>query len=112
ELGKLYEAIRAAGEPHGIADFGLYAMNSLRMEKAYRGWGSELTAELTLLEAGMARFAATGKDYIGKAALEARRDSGKLPYRLAYLEVETHDADVRGNEPVHADGALVGVATS
>ena len=40
ELGKLYDAIWAAGEPYGIADFGVYAVNSLRMEKGYRGLGA------------------------------------------------------------------------
>ena len=112
ELKALYDAVRGAGEAHGVADFGLYAMNSLRMEKAYRGWGSELTAELTLLEAGMERFAATTKDYIGKAALDARRAKGALPYRLAYLEVDAGDADVLGNEAVWSNGSLAGVATS
>jgi dimethylglycine dehydrogenase len=110
-IGTLYDAVRQAGEAHGIADFGLYAMNSLRMEKAYRGWGSELTAELTLLEAGMARFAATDKDYVGKTALDARR-AKPLPYCLAYLEVDADGADVLGNEPVYANGSIVGVATS
>ena len=41
-----------AGEEFGIANFGTYAMNSLRMEKAYKGWGSELTTEITPMEAG------------------------------------------------------------
>jgi dimethylglycine dehydrogenase len=112
DLAKLYDAVRQAGEPHGIADFGLYAMNSLRMEKAYRGWGSELTAELTLIEAGMERFAATDKDYTGKAGVDARRAAGRLPYRLAYLELEPGDAEVLGNEPVYQNGSIVGVATS
>src|SRR3546814_3595584 len=60
----------------------------------------------------MARFAATDKDYLGKTALDTRRESGKLPYRLAYLEVEADGADVLGNEPVYADGEIAGVATS
>ena len=51
-----YDAVWRAGEAHGIADFGLYALNSLRMEKAYRGWGSELTNEVNLMDADMARF--------------------------------------------------------
>jgi len=39
-----------------IINFGTYAVNSLRMEKAYRGWGAELTGEISLVEAGMKQF--------------------------------------------------------
>ncbi|NIW10617.1 MAG: hypothetical protein GWN33_08635, partial [Gammaproteobacteria bacterium] len=39
QLETLYDAVWAAGEEFGIADVGAYAVNSLRMEKAYRGWG-------------------------------------------------------------------------
>ncbi len=111
-LPTLYEALWSAGEAHGIADFGLYAMNSLRMEKAYRGWGSELTNELTPYEAGLDRFVSTKKAYIGSPALAAKRDSGDLLYKLVYLDVDVEDADVRGNEPVYANGDIVGVTTS
>ncbi|MDA7586184.1 FAD-dependent oxidoreductase, partial [Luminiphilus sp.] len=51
DLAALYAAVCKAGQSQGIVDFGLYALNSLRMEKAYRGWGTELTNEVTLLEA-------------------------------------------------------------
>ena len=49
----VFDALMAAGKPHGIKLFGTYAMNSLRMEKAYRGWGSELTTEIDMIEASM-----------------------------------------------------------
>ena len=52
----LYDALWAAGQDFGIANFGVYAVNSLRMEKAYKGWGAELTNEITLVEADMERF--------------------------------------------------------
>ena len=54
-LAALYDAICSAGETAGIADFGLYAVNSLRIEKAYRGWGAELTNEVTMIDADMER---------------------------------------------------------
>lgn len=60
----------------------------------------------------MARFAATDKDYIGKAGVDARRAAGALSYRLAYLELEPGDAEVLGNEPVYAAGEIAGVTTS
>jgi len=112
-LPALYDALWAAGEAHGIADFGLYAMNSLRMEKSYRGYGSELTNELTPLEAGMERFVGWDKpDFTGKAALDSRRRVGELLYKLVVLDVDAADADALGNEPVTCGDRLVGVTTS
>jgi dimethylglycine dehydrogenase len=83
----LYDAVRAAGEDLGIADFGLYAMNSLRMEKAYPGWGAELTNEVTPVEAGMMRFVRLDHEFTGRAAVEAALKShprpGLYPWRPA-----------------------------
>ena len=50
----LYDALMEAGAAHGIVNFGLYAMNAMRMEKGYKGWGAELTTEVTPVE-GRAR---------------------------------------------------------
>jgi dimethylglycine dehydrogenase len=110
DLATLYNAVWAAGEAHGIANFGLYALNSLRMEKAYRGWGAELTNEVTMLEADMARFFNDKKDdFIGKLATETR-DTG--PLQLVYFSVDAVDADVRGGEPIFVGDDCVGVTTS
>ena len=92
--------------------FGAYAMNCLRMEKAYRGMGSELTNEITLIESDMERFVGFGKPaFIGKeATLKSRQQGARI--KLVYLEVDAADADCLGGEPVFADGRLVGVTTS
>ncbi|MBZ0122973.1 MAG: FAD-dependent oxidoreductase [Roseovarius sp.] len=112
ELGKVYRAVMEAGKPHGAADFGLYALNCLRMEKGYRGFSSELNNEVTLIEAGMERFVAFGKgDFIGREAVARRRQQGSA-IRLAYLAVDAPDLDVLGQEPVYAAGELVGAVTS
>ena len=111
-LADLYDALWSAGEALGIADFGTYAVNSLRMEKAYRGWGAELTNEITLVEADMERFAAFGKDdFIGKTATQRVKQAG-IATQLVYVEVEPGDCDVHGGEPVIAGGKAVGVTTS
>ena len=82
----LYEALRAAGEDLGLADFGLRAMDSLRLEKGYRAWGADLNTEVTPLEAGLERFVAFDKgDFVGRDALLAQRRAG-LRKRLASLE--------------------------
>lgn len=111
-MSALYDAIWRAGEEYGIADFGAYAVNSLRMEKCYRGIGAELTNEISPLEAGLQRFVAMKKrDFIGKAALERIQAEG-VAQQLAILEVDAVDADCLGGEPVYADGRVVGVTTS
>ncbi len=68
-MEKVFDALMKAGEPLGIKLFGTYAMNALRMEKAYRGWGSELTSEIDMFEGAMDRFIRLDKeDFIGRAA--------------------------------------------
>jgi len=112
DLPALYESIWEAGEEFGIADFGLYAVNSLRIEKAYRGWGGELTNEVTMLDADMERFLKLDKaDFTGKAATQAQSGEDRT-LQLIYFEIDTSDSDVRGNEPIFVDGQCVGLTTS
>jgi dimethylglycine dehydrogenase len=111
-MPRLFEALTAAGAPYGIRLFGTYAMNSLRMEKAYRGWGSELTTEVDMFEASMERFIQLDKpEFIGKVASLLKRRRGER-IKLVYLEVEAADSDCHGNEPIFHSGKVVGVTTS
>jgi dimethylglycine dehydrogenase len=108
----LYDALKAAGADLGLVDFGLRAMDSLRLEKAYRVWGADINTEVTPLEAGLERFVAFDKgDFVGRAALLAQREAG-VRKRLATLEVDAADADCFGNEAVHAGDRVVGITTS
>ena len=107
---ELYDAIREAGESFGIANFGLYALNSLRIEKAYRGWGAELTNEVTMIDADMERFIKFDKeDFTGKEATLKQQDR---TMQLVYFEVDATDSDVRGGEPIFDGDTCVGVTTS
>jgi dimethylglycine dehydrogenase len=109
DLPALYDAIWAAGEEFGIADYGLYAVNAMRMEKAYKGWGSELTNELTMIEAEMDRFIRFDKpDFTGKQATLDAPDR----YRIVYGEVDAGDVDVRGVEPCMLGEECIGLTTS
>ncbi len=111
-LADLYDSIWAAGQDHGIANFGVYAVNSLRMEKAYKGWGAELTNEITMVEADMERFVGYDKeDFLGKAATLKVKQAG-VATQLVYIEVAPGDSDIHGGEPVLAGGRVVGVTTS
>jgi len=111
-LSALYDGLWKAGAGAGICDVGLYAVNSLRMEKAYRAWGTELTNEVTLLDADMQRFVALGqKEFVGSDATRQQVDT-KRKFDLVYLDVDAVDSEVRGGEPVYFDGRCVGVTTS
>jgi dimethylglycine dehydrogenase len=108
----VYDALWEAGRAFGIVNFGTYAVNSMRMEKAYKGWGVELTNEITMVEADLMRFFSQKKGgFVGKAATNKVRDSEHAT-QIVYLEVDAADCDVAGNEPVFADGRPVGVTTS
>ncbi len=104
----VYNALWVAGEAHGITDYGSFAMNVMRMEKAFKGAG-ELTNEVTLAEAGVLRFAQTDKDYLGKD----KTLNTDLPWVCAYLEIEPDGvADGHGGEAVVLDGRVVGSTAS
>ena len=110
----LFVAIFTAGAEHGIGMAGMRAMESLRMEKSYRMWGSDLTRENTPLEASLDRFVRMEKgDFAGKAALERQLADG-VPNRFVTLEVHgVTDADPLGNEPLFdGKGRMIGRATS
>ncbi|MEC9202376.1 MAG: FAD-dependent oxidoreductase [Actinomycetota bacterium] len=119
----LYDALVTAGEPHGMVHFGSYAMNAMRIEKAYKAWGGELTTEITPIEAGLDRFVdldTPGRDFIGRDATLVRRDAAGpdltgLDMVLVYCEVDATDSDCRGNEPTYdpaGDGSgAMGITT-
>jgi len=106
----VFEALQRAGEPHGLTLFGTYAMNSLRMEKAYHAWGAELTNEVTLIAADMERFVDFGKGFIGKPGTLRDKQDGP-PSKLVYLSVAAADHDCYGNEPVYHGDRIVGLTT-
>ena len=110
----LFDALFAAGAEHGIGMVGMRAMESLRLEKSYRMWGTDLSPDYTPYEAGLDRFVRLNKgDFIGKPALEKQLAAG-VPNRFVTFEVHgVTDADALGNEPLFdATGALVGRATA
>jgi dimethylglycine dehydrogenase len=112
DLEAVYDALWQAGEEFGMANFGLYAVNSLRIEKAYRGWGAELTNEVTMLDSDMERFIKFDKgDFIGRDAT-LRQQSEGLATKLVYFEIDSSDSDVRGSEPIFDGDTCIGVTTS
>jgi len=109
----VYDALQAAGGDLGLADAGYYAIESLRVEKAYRAWGRELTTDDTPLEAGLGFAVRFDKPvpFIGRDALLAQRDK-PLEKRLVSFVLDDPEALPWGDEPIWCEGAIVGSTTS
>ncbi|MEV0900830.1 FAD-dependent oxidoreductase [Actinoplanes sp. NPDC049802] len=111
DLGlKLWDTLWAAGQRHGIIAAGRSAFNSLRLEKGYRAWGTDMTTENDPYEAGLGFAVRMDKgDFIGRCALDGRAAPAR---RLTCLTLDDPAAVVMGKEPVYADGAPAGFVTS
>jgi dimethylglycine dehydrogenase len=108
----VYQALMAAGAGFGIRDFGMYATDSLRLEKCYRAWKIDLSHEFTPLEASLDRFVALDKpDFVGREALLRQREAG-VTQRLVPLLVDTDDADAPFCASVFRGGERVGLVGS
>jgi dimethylglycine dehydrogenase len=112
-LLSVYELIWEAGEALGIHDFGLYAMDSLRLEKCYRSWKADLTTEYTPYMASLDRFVRLDKagGFIGQAALAREHATGPRE-RFVPLLVDAGDADAAAVSVVYSGDKYVGLATS
>ncbi|MCU0816968.1 MAG: FAD-dependent oxidoreductase [Cypionkella sp.] len=108
----LWDAIMAAGRPMGLRPFGMFALDSLRIEKGYRAWKGDLSTDYTVLQGGLDRFVDWGKlDFRGKAALEAERQAG-VKKRFTVLQVEVGDCDPPYMSTLWHKGKVVGEVTS
>lgn len=109
----VYDAVMAAGKPFGVANAGYRAIESLRLEKGYRNWGSDIGPDYTPLEAGLG-FAvklASGVPFQGREALAAQAQAG-LRRRLACFVAEDPRVTLLGNETILRDGQPVGWLSS
>ncbi|GAB5469437.1 MAG: FAD-dependent oxidoreductase [Rhodospirillales bacterium] len=108
----VYQRLWAAGEAQGIRDFGLYAMDSMRLEKCYRSWKQDLSNDWTLLEGGLDRFVKLDKpDFVGKAAVESERQQG-VKERFVPLLLEETETEAPYLASVWRNGTAVGLVTS
>lgn len=107
----VYERLMLAGAEHGLIDAGYRAIESLRLEKGYVYWSSEVTPETTPYEAGLGFAVALEKDhFIGRDALVRLRESHP-PRKLATLTVEGF-APLIGGEAILVNGEVVATTTS
>lgn len=105
----LWRALWDAGRAHGLVAAGYRAIDSLRAEKGYRYWGSDVTPDESPSEVGLGWCLRQDKDYLGKQAAAARADA---PRRLACLLLDDARQVVLGNEPVRMGGRTIGRVTS
>lgn len=107
----LWRALWQAGEEHGIVACGYRAIDSLRLEKGYRAWASDITADETPLQAGLGFCVRDDKEFIGAAALRAADAGGEKP-QLRCIVLADPRSVALGNEPVRLAGTVVGRVTS
>lgn len=107
----VYEALKEAGAPHGIADVGYRAIESCRLEKGYLYWSADVTPETTPYEAGLGFAVALDKgDFIGREALAEAKAAG--PQRKLVTLTVGGFAPFLGGETVLLDDEPVGSLTS
>ena len=109
----LFDSLVADGEAVQLKLAGMHALDSLRMEKAYRHWGHDIAGEDTPLEAGLGFACRLDKnaDFIGRDALLRQKESG-VTKRLVQFALEDPEPLLYHNEPIYRDGAIVGHLTS
>ena len=105
----LYDAVLAAG----AVPFGMYALNSMRIEKGYRAWKGDLSTDYSLIEGGLSRFIKFDKpqDFPGKAALLAEQQQGRKK-GFVTMTMEAGERDAPYMAPVWHGDEIVGEVTS
>ncbi|MFZ0324175.1 MAG: FAD-dependent oxidoreductase [Actinomycetes bacterium] len=107
----LWRDLWEAGRHHGLVAAGYKAIDSLRAEKGYRYWGSDVTPDDTPDEAGLGFCVRLDKDFVGREAVVAQRSRG--PERmLVCITLDDPRQVVLGNEPVRVDGVTLGRVTT
>ena len=109
DMPDIYDAVLAGG----AKPFGMWALNSLRLEKGYRAWKGDLSTDYSLLESGLDRFVRLDKpqDFPGKAALLMEKRRG-VARRFVTLIVDAGEADAPYMSTIWHDGEVVGETTS
>jgi dimethylglycine oxidase len=109
---RLWDVLWAEGRKYDVIAAGGAAFNSLRLEKGYRSWGTDMTTEHNPYEAGLGFAVSAQKtDFVGHKALQGVSDS-TIGRRLACVVIDDGRSVVLGREPVFLDGQPVGYVTS
>jgi len=102
DMPRLYEAAMEAGSAHGLRRFGLYALDSLRIDKCYRGWKSDFDSTISPWEASLDRFVDMDKpQFIGRDALVAQRVRGIARRLVPLVLQDPGSADALTGSPIY-----------
>jgi dimethylglycine dehydrogenase len=108
----VWNAVMRAGKGHGLRPFGMFALNSLRVEKGYRAWKGDLSTDYTILQGGLERFVDWAKpDFRGRAAVEAEKQRG-VTKRFCTLVIDAGEQDPPYMSSIWHEGRIVGEVTS
>lgn len=108
----VFETLIEAGTEVGLKLCGLHAMDSCRIEKAYRHFGHDITDEDHVLEAGLGFAVKPAKgDFLGRDAVLRKRETG-LARRMVQFRLTDPEPLLFHNEPILRDGAIVGYLSS
>jgi glycine cleavage system T protein len=108
----VFDTLMEAGAPHGLKLVGLHAMDSCRIEKAYRHWGHDIAEEDTPLEAGLMFAVKLDKgEFIGRDALLKQRETG-VKRRLVQFLLRDPNVLLFHDEPIYMNGKMLGRTTS
>ena len=112
DTARVWDAVMAAGAPLGLKPFGMFALNSLRVEKGYRAWKGDLSTDYTVLQGGLERFIDWTKPaFRGKAALAAEKQAG-VTKRFCTLVIQAGEQDPPYMATIWHQGRVVGEVTS
>ena len=112
DTATVFDAVWQAGQGHGLKPFGMFALNSLRLEKGYRAWKGDLSTDYTVLEGGLDRFVRWSKEsFVGKAAMEIERQAGPAK-RFVTLVVDAGACDAPYMSTLRHGEEQVGETTS
>ncbi len=107
----VHERLMAAGREFDIQYIGMHAMDSMRLEKGYLAWKSEMNVHHTPLETNVAWTVKLDKEFIGKQGILKQKEAG-VPRQLVCLVVDAKDSDPWGYNPILKDGEMIGMTSS
>ncbi len=109
----VFDAVWNAGQKHGLKPFGMFALDSLRLEKGYRAWKQDLSTDYTILQGGLERFVKWDKpDFKGKTALQSEKQQGVAKRFVTLVLDEAGDCDAPYMSTVWHGGKIVGETLS
>ncbi len=108
-----YETVRSAGESFGLSHAGFYCLESCRIEKGFKHWGHDVTAEDSPVKSGLSFLVADDKEaeFIGKTALLKQQSKESGRYLILFSVDDAHPLLLH-DEPIYRDGMLIGQTTS